>query len=378
MDISKAIDKRPGAHHHREFAAHLKEKREAAGLSRQDVSERVVGTRSGACWNWEHHQFPKYEWWPALRDLLGLDGKKWGPIIAEADREVVGRAKGAQAESTGRYGAWGNDRGDGISEYNLTAPATPEAEQWDGWGTALKPAIEPIILARKPLVGTVAQNVLEHGVGGLNIDACRVGMSDADREAARVPQPVQHNDARAVYQMGTGEGRNGATFEPAPAGRFPANVLLDEHAAAAMDEQSGVSVSRPTVEGVRRTKRNSMEGGAMLSAPSAHNDSGGASRFFPVFKYQAKAPKKERPVIVREDGTKVQHPTVKPLALMEWLVTLTTPPGGLVLDPFAGTGTTLQAARDKGFRAIGVEQDPDYIQLIETRLETAAADGVLF
>ena len=203
-------------------------------------------------------------------------------------------------------------------------------------------------------------------------------MSDADREAARVPQPVQHNDARAVYQMGTGEGRNGATFEPAPAGRFPANVLLDEHAAAAMDEQSGVSVSRPTVEGVRRTKRNSMEGGAMLSAPSAHNDSGGASRFFPVFKYQAKAPKKERPVIVREDGTKVQHPTVKPLALMEWLVTLTTPPGGLVLDPFAGTGTTLQAARDKGFRAIGVEQDPDYIQLIETRLETAAADGVLF
>lgn len=126
-DIGKAIDKRPGVHHHREFAAHLKEKREAAGLSRQDVSERVVGTRSGACWNWEHHQFPKYEWWPALRDLLDLDDEKWGPIIAEADREVVGRAKGAQSESTGRYGAWGNDRGDGISEYNLTAPATSEA-----------------------------------------------------------------------------------------------------------------------------------------------------------------------------------------------------------------------------------------------------------
>ena len=89
-DIGKAIDKRPGVHHHREFSAHLKEKREAAGLSRQDVSEHVVGTRSGACWNWEHHQFPKYEWWPALRDLLGLDGEKWGPIIAEADREVVG------------------------------------------------------------------------------------------------------------------------------------------------------------------------------------------------------------------------------------------------------------------------------------------------
>src|SRR5699024_2916752 len=151
--------------------------REAAGLSRQDVSERVVGTRSGACWNWEHHQFPKYEWWPALRDLLGLDEARWGQIVAEADREVVGRAKGAHAGSTGRYGAWGNDGGDGISEYNITAPATSEAQRWDGWGTALKPAIEPIILARKPLDGTVANNVLAHGVGGLNIDACRVSVS---------------------------------------------------------------------------------------------------------------------------------------------------------------------------------------------------------
>ena len=107
----------------------------------------------------------------------------------------------------------------------------------------------------------------------------------------------------------------------------------------------------------------------MFSAPSLHYDSGGASRFFPVFKYQPKAPKKERPVIEREDGSKIQHPTVKPEKLMEWLVTLTTPEGGTVLDPFAGTGTTLQAARDKGFKAIGIEQDPDYIRLIETRLE---------
>ena len=98
-------------------------------------------------------------------------------------------------------------------------------------------------------------------------------------------------------------------------------------------------------------------------------DSGGASRFFPVFKYQAKAPKKDRPVIEREDGTKIQHPTVKPLALLEWLVELITPPGGTVLDPFAGTGTTLQAATNKGFRPIGIEADADYIQLIHRRLE---------
>ena len=235
-NISKAIDKRPGVHHQREFAAHLKEKREAAGLSRQDVAERVVGTRTSACWNWEHHQFPKYEWWPALRDLLGLDEARWGQIVAEANREVVGRAKGAQAESTGRYGAWGNDSGDGISEYDLTAPATSEAQRWDGWGTALKPAIEPIILARKPLDGTVANNVLAHGVGGLNIDACRV---QTDDDTAWTCNGV--GNSSSFDMAASGERRvNGGS----PAGRFPANVLLDEHAAKEMDKQSGVLKGR--------------------------------------------------------------------------------------------------------------------------------------
>lgn len=369
MDIGKAIDKRPGVHHHREFAAHLKEKREVAGLSRQDVSERVVGTRSGACWNWEHYQFPKYEWWPALRDLLDLDDEKWGPIIAEADREVVGRTKGAQAESTGRYGAWGNDRGDGISEYNLTTPATSEAAKWDGWGTALKPAIEPIILARKPLDGTVAQNVLAHGVGGLNIDACRVGAPDAQEGRKR------HGGGNAVSPSMMGP-LNPDVRPASPAGRFPANVLLDEHAAAEMDKQSGVSVSVRNERGAGKRGDTAAYGeyGTLGDTTRGHSDSGGASRFFPVFKYQAKAPKRERPVIEREDGTKVQHPTVKPLALMEWLVELITPPNGVVLDPFAGSGTTLQAATNKGFQPIGIEQDADYIELIEKRL----AQEVLF
>ena len=158
---------------------------------------------------------------------------------------------------------------------------------------------------------------------------------------------------------------------PETKGRFPANVLLDEHAAAEMDEQSGVlkgrgnkSESKPTYSGGGAT---SFANGANF--PFSHDNGGGASRFFPVFKYQAKAPKKERPVIVREDGTKVQHPTVKPLKLMEWLVTLITPEGGTILDPFAGTGTTLQAATNKGFNPIGIEADTDYIQLIHQRME---------
>ena len=360
MDIGKAIDKRPGVHHHREFAAHLKEKREAAGLSRQDVSERVVGTRSGACWNWEHHQFPRYEWWPALRDLLGLDDGKWGPIIAEAEREVVDSSTNGIAGGTGEHagepGSYGFRK-----EFNITTPATSDAQRWDGWGTALKPAIEPIILARKPLDGTVANNVLEHGVGGLNIDACRVSTDD---NTARTCNGV--GNSSSFDMAASGERRvNGGS----PAGRFPANVLLDEHAAKEMDKQSGVSNSNVRVSEDRDDPGATFSLGRTGVTARGHTDSGGASRFFPVFKYQAKAPKKERPVIVREDGTKVQHPTVKPLKLMEWLATLITPEGGLILDPFAGTGTTLQAATNKGFHSIGIEADTDYIQLIHKRLE---------
>ena len=360
LDVSKAIDKRPGVHHHREFAAHLKEKREAAGLSRQDVSERVVGTRSGACWNWEHHQFPKYEWWPALRDLLGLDEARWGQIVAEADREVVG----AGFRIDRKDGAVPYGSGTETGHYDITAPATSEAQRWDGWGTALKPAIEPIILARKPLDGTVANNVLAHGVGGLNIDACRVGTGGGGTRC-------NNRDATGKC-LGHKGGSAWDTFhgDESSGGRFPANVLLDEHAAKEMDKQSGVRDDRGGVGNKAKDEQDFPSSYSLKGVPKiAYNGSGGASRYFPVFKYQAKAPKKERPVIEREDGSKIQHPTVKPVALMEWLVELITPPGGTVLDPFAGSGTTLQAALNKGFQPIGIEQDADYIKLIEKRLE---------
>ena len=289
-----------------------------------------------------------------------------------AKREVVGTKLGqpgySLTDGNGDHRIYGKglgNTGSGEAECAVTAPATDEARRWDGWNTQLKPAQEPIVLARKPLDGTVANNVLAHGVGGLNIDASRVPSTDK----AKFPAGVV-SDTEAVY--GGGGGMYSDRPRPVdknPAGRFPANVLLDEHAAKEMDKQSGWSKSPETTgrgAGGQNGKYSPIGAQGTVSAPG---DSGGASRFFPVFKYQAKAPKKERPVIEREDGSKVQHPTVKPLALMEWLVTPITPEGGTILDPFAGTGTTLQAAVNKGFNPIGIEADEDYIQLINQRME---------
>jgi site-specific DNA-methyltransferase (adenine-specific) len=199
------------------------------------------------------------------------------------------------------------------------------APQWDGWGTALKPAHEPIIVARKPLAGTVAGNVLEHGTGALNIDACRVGTERRLNSPAGNP-----SGAEGTVAMG-GRWRKDATAQEA-VGRWPANVVLDDSQAAALDQQSP--------------------------------DKDGASRFF----YTAKASKSERPVV---DGT--AHPTVKPLAIMRWLIRLITPPGGLVLDPFAGSGTTIEAAILEGFPVIGVERESDYLPLIQDRIDRATA-----
>ena len=304
-----------------------------------------------------------------IRDTLGWIYGSGFPKSMDVSK-AIDKAAGAEREVVSErpaYGIGGNGILSGHAEgatAKVTAPATSEAVKWDGWGTSLKPAIEPIILARKPLVGTVANNVLTHGVGGLNIDACRVG-DDVRPKGASTGEVVSENGSMA----GPNTGRK---VVGTVTGRFPANVLLDEHAAKEMDRQSGTLTSGKVAKGGFTGPYKAEVYGTYarneIREETVYGDTGGASRFFPVFKYQAKAPKKERPVIVREDGTKIQHPTVKPVALMEWLVALITPEGGTTLDPFAGTGTTLQAARNKGFSSIGVEQDNEYIQLIEARL----------
>jgi len=254
---------------------------------------------------------------------------------------------------------------------------------WQGWGTALKPASEHWILARKPLDGTVAANVLEHGTGGLNVDGCRIAYaSEADRAAAIVPQPDFHS-AKGLCTMLDAGRRNGEMFDPR-GGRWPANVTLDEEAAAMLDEQSGTIKSR--AGGVAGWQRGGYVGGAYEPiARTGYDDSGGASRFF----YVAKVSRKERDAgveTVRDAGVETvrdaggaqhtasvrlannHHPTVKPTALMRWLCRLITPPGGTVLDMFAGSGSTGLAAIAEGFRFIGIEREAEYADIAKARL----------
>lgn len=286
----------------------------------------------------------------AIDKSLGVEPVDLGqsPNWRESKR---GREKNGQMEVRGENAG------------RLTAPATDAAREWEGWGTALKPAFEPIVVARKPLVGTVAANVLAHGTGALNIDATRIG----DGSDSEGPRP-EHESSAAKRYASQGATTFSATPGPrggSPDGRWPANVVLDESQAAALDEQSG------TLRAGVAVKRNGVVGGmyspaAAPGTPDAGyaDGGGGASRFF----YVAKAPKRERPVV---DGT--AHPTVKPLALMRWLVRLVTPSGGVVVDPFAGSGTTLEAAHMEGFRSVGVEMTPDYWPLIEERIRRAVA-----
>jgi site-specific DNA-methyltransferase (adenine-specific) len=277
-----------------------------------------------------------------------------------------------------------------LNQLTRTGESTDEAKDWNGWGTALKPAHEPIVVARKPVIGTVAENVLKYGVGGLNIDATRI-----QGEMQSVPQPTLGVKEGIVYGFGTGEGRNGQMSNNTQ-GRFPANIILDEHTAELLDQQSGISKSlahnRPhdTKWGFGVGNDNSKEYN-YETGRTGYSDAGGASRFF----YVAKASKRDRnegldelpeqiltgrdagqderqvPYKTRSNPVKNTHPTVKPTALMQYLIRLVTPDNGVVLDPFCGSGSTGKAAILEGKRFIGIELTPEYLPIIEGRLKHA-------
>jgi len=251
-------------------------------------------------------------------------------------------------------------------EHDHICPKHIDAEPWRGHGTATKPAFEPIVVARKPLAGTVAANVLAHGTGALNIDGCRRATDDDLNGGAYAK--VGGRSESASLRAGSGMNVPGKTvakdFEQ-PSGRWPTNVVLDDTQAAELDRQSGTLTSGVLAAHHTRAPKEAGILGAYGSAEGerGYGDSGGASRFFPTFRYEAKAPTSERP-----RAGEVAHPTVKPLDLMRWLVRLVTPPGGTVLEPFAGSGTTAEACVIEGFQCIAIEREADYLPLIVGRL----------
>jgi site-specific DNA-methyltransferase (adenine-specific) len=280
---------------------------------------------------------------------------------------------------------------DQLGAFNLD-PTTPEAKQWQGWGTALKPAHEPMVLARKPLEGTVANNVLTFGVGGLNIDGTRVGSGSGETKTVQYPDIRGNN-----YNNASGSVEYTVTDQ----GRFPANFIhdgSDEVVALFPDTKGKVGMTQ------QASTRGLYEGGTSFGDTKISDgiaDSGSAARFF----YCAKASKRDRNEGLEGFAVKQSvgggggigdylddvnsasgkfgsekapaannHPTVKPTSLMQYLVKLVTPPNGIVLDPFMGSGSTGKACTYEGFDFIGIEQSSEYVAIAQARIDFALAD----
>jgi site-specific DNA-methyltransferase (adenine-specific) len=270
---------------------------------------------------------------------------------AGAEREVVGSRVADDIRGGNMHAVNRGER----HVINITAPATPEAQEWAGWGTALKPAHEPAVLARKPFSGTVAANVLRHGTGGINVDGCRVEHDEECRMMA--PSQANINNPSEKCQQA---GRREAVLELKPGGRWPANLIHDgSDDVVALFPQTNGQMGKSSDS--QRTQANcygtTTDNGKEYTP---RGDTGSAARFF----YTAKASRAER-------GKGNNHPTVKPIDLMAYLCRLVTPPGGVVLDPFCGSGTTLKAALSEGFSAVGIEKDAAYFQIIEARMDGA-------
>jgi len=320
-----------------------------------------------------------------------LDVSKAIDKAAGAERQVVGvneNGSGPHRIKLDNHGK--GDTGIGYMDgsgkvFDITAPATDTARQWEGWGTALKPAWEPVLVCRKPLIGTVAANVLKYGTGGLNIDGCRVGI-DPKADASQLRTM---NRSKKSEKNGWGMNQTGSdTPEVVSAnGRWPANLIYD-----GSDQVVGlfpVTTSGKMSAGQRRLNSegpNRNTYGYMdpdITKRDTPGDSGSTARFF----YCAKASREDRNEGLNNPGPQFHHgttlrkventdtkgnfhPTVKPTALMRYLCRLVTPPGGVILDPFMGSGSTGKAAAAEGFGFIGIELNPEYVEIADKRINS--------
>jgi hypothetical protein len=407
MDVSKQLDKMDASQEQEERRFRFTEWVRSTGVTAKQIDD-ATATKMGshytthptqpAIMTREHLEACRGlfssvpEWVEREADIRSVESKNF------AEREVVGQREMIDTTKAraGFSGAAHSLNYDGSTRLvNLTAPATEAAKQWEGWGTALKPALEPITLARKPLIGTVAANVLEHGTGGLNIDGCRIEANGDKLGGGRIStttdgwdRPWKH-DSEAV---GACKARGDESVAKAEQmGRFPANLIHDgsDEVLALFPSEAGGGFG---VRGKGGSTYANGEGFANTLSETGqavgYGDSGSAARFF----YCAKASRDDRDegcgafelkaaggLSGRNDGTlgsitqsRNPHPTVKPTDLMRYLCRLITPPGGIVLDPFTGSGSTGKAAMAEGFRFIGIEREAEYIEIARARISAEA------
>jgi len=420
--VSKAIDKRGGnAHLAVEIAAAIKAARERRGWSTGQADRHFCGGTT----NWTWYEGRKGQCrppapadfarivseWPELRALAEKVAQVERDVLGRSD-ELFGRKSGIGNAAEGHYTVGGTQ----AEGYDITAPATPEAEQWQGWGTALKPSTEFWCVARKSLIGNVARNVLEFGTGAINVDGCRVG-TDGRPKIISGQDPSKRG---AVYEGGDGlfgSKSDGNTSQ----GRWPPNAVFSHAEGCQQVGTRRVKSQNPVMRndqqahggyhGISKRKAGTALGHAdpdgteEVEAWTCAEDCpvaelGEQARFFPTFRYVAKSSRRERnaglegfeareqsdfhrPTSTFSQGrdpktgertgrvlppAKNGHPTVKPLALMRWLVRLVTPLGGTVLDPFTGSGSTGCAAVVEGFNFVGLEDEAEYVETSRARI----------
>lgn len=278
-----------------------------------------------------------------------LDVSKAIDKRAGAEREVIreakatGNARKIKGTSDNAFSRPGQSFEFEPTTIQYTAPSTDQVKQWEGWGTALKPAHEPALLCRKPLDGAVVDNVERWGVGGLNVDGCRIETDEYIFTSPRTQQShIYGKYAQQDPMQSTGQ----------EIGRWPANILLDPEAASLLDLQAGLDASRFFYCG--KATREEKEAGLIGLKARAVGD----GRETPI----------DNPYQRGETKRQNTHPTVKPLAVMRWLCKLITPPEGLILDPFCGSGSTGCAASQLGFRFLGIEREPEYAAIARARV----------
>jgi DNA modification methylase len=403
LDIAKAVDKNDATLARRERDLKFTEWMRSTGLKARQIDDITQSNMGGHyLTDKEQPTVATAEMFDKLRPYLP-EVPEWVEEMVRQrtiesenfkKREVIGTKQGTKSIDGAGHGIIPG----GITEtitLDITAPATAEAKQWQGWGTALKPAHEPVVVARKPLIGTVAANVLTYGTGGLNIDGARVAYEEGGTIASN---PLLRKESGAKINYGLDKSPTSYALKTEEgemqinnAGRWPANVIHD-----GSDEVVELFPQSKAPKPYEKSKAGWLTPGSEHKINDLqsveYGDSGSAARFF----YCAKASKRDRneglegfeAVRVhdgREEGgvggsnprnrtntAKINHhPTVKPTDLMRYLCRLVTPPNGIVLDPFMGSGSTGKAAIYEGFNFVGIEMTDEYIPIAKARIEFA-------